>query len=86
MSVSEEAAAAFIELHGRLKALEDTVQGSVESGTSGVLTRLTLIGQLVSTSGTLRNERHDAVLLLGRRLANDFSHFGCEYEEYEDGP
>ena len=30
MSVSEEAAAALRELHGRLKSLEDTVQGSVE--------------------------------------------------------
>ena len=38
MSVSEEAAAAFIELHSRLMSLEDTVQGSVESGTSGALT------------------------------------------------
>ena len=61
MSVSDDAAAALFELHNRLKSLEDTVQGSVESGTSGVLTRLTLIEQLVSTSGTLRDMRHDAV-------------------------
>ena len=40
MSFSEEAVAALRELHNRLKSLEDTVQGSVESGTSGVMTRL----------------------------------------------
>ena len=84
MSVSEEAAAAFFELHSRLKSLEDTVQGSVESGTSGVLTRLTLIEELVSSSGTLMDARHDSVVLLGRRLAGDFPHLGSKYEEYED--
>ena len=40
MSVSEDAAAALRELHSRLKSLEDKVQGSVESGTGGVLTKL----------------------------------------------
>ena len=54
MSVSEEVAAAFIELHSCLKSPEDTLHGSVESGTSGALTRLTLFEQLVNTSG-IRN-------------------------------
>ena len=40
MSVSEEATTALVKLHSRLKLLEDTVQGSVESGTSGVFTTL----------------------------------------------
>ena len=40
VSFSNGAAAAFRELHHRLKSLEDTVQGSVESGTRGVMTRL----------------------------------------------
>ena len=57
MSVSEEAAAAFRDLHSRLKALEDTVQGSVERGTSGVMTRLALIEQLVNTMGALSEGR-----------------------------
>ena len=57
MSVSDEAAAAFIELHSRLKSLEEAVQGSVESGTSEVLTRLALIEQLVDTSGALSEGR-----------------------------
>ena len=50
MSFSEEAVAAFRELHNRLKSLEETVQGSVESGTSGVMTTLGLIEQLGNTS------------------------------------
>ena len=57
MSVSEEAAAAFRELHTRLMSLEDTVHGSVESGTSEVLTRLALIEQLVNASGALSEGR-----------------------------
>ena len=57
MSVSEEAAAAFVELHNRLMSLEETIQGSVESGTSGVLTRVALIEQLVNTSGALSDGR-----------------------------
>ena len=56
MSVSEEAAA-FRELYTRLKSLEDTVQASVESGTSEVLTRLALIEQLVNASGALSEGR-----------------------------
>ena len=47
MSVSEEGDAAFRELHSRLKSLEDTVQGSVESATSEDMTRLALIEQLM---------------------------------------
>ena len=57
MSVSEEAAAAFRELHSRLESLEDAAQGSVESGTSEVLTRLALIEQLVNASGALSEGR-----------------------------
>ena len=57
MSVSEEAAAAFRELHNRLDSLEDAVQGSVESGTSEVLTRLALIEQLVNASGAVSEGR-----------------------------
>ena len=53
MLVSDEATAAFLELHRRLKSLEDTVHELVESGTSGVLTRVALIEQLVNTSGLL---------------------------------
>ena len=47
MSVSEEAVAAFRELHSRLKSLEDTVQESIESSTSEAMTRLALIEQLM---------------------------------------
>ena len=57
MSVSEEAAGAFLQLHNRLKSLEETVQGSVRSGTSGVLTRLSLIEQLINTSRALSEGR-----------------------------
>ena len=57
MTVSEEAAAAFLELCNRLKSLEEAHQGSVESGIRGLLTRLALIDQLVNTSGTLSEGR-----------------------------
>ena len=57
MSFSEEAVAAFRELHNRLKSLEDTVQGSVESRTSRVTTRLALIEQLGNTSAALSEGR-----------------------------
>ena len=57
MSVSEEAAAAFREVHSCLESLEDAVQGSVESGTSEVLTRLALIEQLVNASGAVSEGR-----------------------------
>ena len=57
MSVSEEAAAAFGELHNRLDSLEDAIQGSVESGTSEVLIRLALIEQLVNASGAVSEGR-----------------------------
>ena len=53
MFVSEEAVAPIREFHNRLESVEDTVQGSVESGTSGLMTRLALIEQLVNTSGAL---------------------------------
>ena len=53
MSVSEEAVAAFREFHNRLKSLKDTVQGSVETGISGLMTRSALISQLVNTSGAM---------------------------------
>ena len=75
----------FVELHRRLKSLEDTVQGSVESGTSGVLTRLTLIEELVNTSGTLRDARHDAVVPMAwSKACSDIPIFGGEHDEYED--
>ena len=63
------------EPHNRLKSLEDTVQGSVESGTSVVLTRLPLIEQLVNTSERwVRDTKHDAQILLVRRVqrSSDF--------------
>ena len=62
------------------------MQGSVESGTSGVLTRLALIEQLVNTSGTLsegrETRRSNTAWSKGCR---DIPVFGGEYEEYEDG-
>ena len=85
MSVSEEAAAAFLELHSRLKSLEDTVQGSVESGTSGVLTRLALIEQLVNTIGVLSEGRETRRSNIAwSKGCSDIPISGDEYEEYED--
>ena len=40
MSVSEEAAAAFLELHNRFKSLKEVVHGFVESGGSGLFTKI----------------------------------------------
>ena len=68
MSVSEEAAAAFLLLHNRLKSLEETVQGSEGSGTRGMLTRMALIKQLVNTSGAL-GEGRETQKLRARRVA-----------------
>ena len=48
MSFSNKAAAAFRELHHRLKSLEETVQGSVESDD-----KVAFIEQRVSSSGAL---------------------------------
>ena len=70
MSVTEEAAAEFRELHSRLKSLEDTIQRSVDSGTSGLVTRLALIGQLVNTCGALSEGRET-------RRSNTASSKGC---------
>ena len=84
MSVSEEATAAFLELHRSLKSLEDTVQGSVESGTSGVMTRVVFIEQLVNTSGLL-SEGPEARRsnIAWSKGCSDIPIFGGEYEEYE---
>ena len=85
MSVSEEAAAAFLESHNRLKSLEETMQGSLESGLSGVLTRLALNEQLVNTSGTLSEGREtQSANIAGSKGCDDTPIFGGEYEEYED--
>ena len=86
MSVSEEAAAAFLELHNRLKSLEETVQGSLRSGTSGVLTRLALIKQLVNTSRALSEGRETrrSKIAGSKGCSDDIPIFGGEYEDYED--
>ena len=85
MSVTEEAAAAFLELHSRLESLEDSVQGSVQSGTSGVLTRLALIEQLVNTSGNLSEGRETRRSNVAWSTGcSDIPILGGEYEEYED--
>ena len=84
MSVSDEATAAFLEIHRSLKSLEDTVQGSAESGTSGVLTRLALIEQLVNTSGVLSEGRETRRSNLARSNGcSDIPILGGEYEEYD---
>ena len=85
MSVSEEAAAALLNLHSRLKSLEDTVQGSGERGRSVVLTRLALIEQLVNTSGALiegRATRRSNVAW--SQGYSDIPKISGECEEYED--
>ena len=85
MSVSEETAAAFRELHRRLKSLEEEVQGSVESGISELLTRLALIEQLVNTSGTLSDGRETRRSTIAwSKGCSDPPIFGGEYEEYVD--
>ena len=57
----------------------------MESRTRGVLTRLTLIEELVNTSGTLRDARHDAVVPMAwSKACSDIPIFGGEYDEYED--
>ena len=85
MSVSEEAAAAFRAFRSRLKSLEDTVQDSVESGISGVSTRLALMEQLVNTSGALSEgcETRRSKIACSNGCC-DIPIFGGEYEEYED--
>ena len=85
MSVSEEAAAAFLKIHNRLKSLEETVQGSEGSGTRGVLTRMALIKQLVNTSGALGEGRETRrSKIAGSKGCSDITIFGGEYEDYED--
>ena len=68
-----------------LKSLEETVQGSVESGISGLSTRLALIEKLVNTSGPLtegRETRHSNIA--GSNGCSDLPTFGGEYEESDD--
>ena len=84
MSVSEDAAAAFLEIHNRLKSLEETVQGSVGSGTSGVLTRLCFIKQLVNTSRALSEGRETRRSNIVGSKGCSIPIFGGEYEDYED--
>ena len=76
MSVSEE---------HRLESLEDTVQGSVESGIGGLMTRLALIEQLVNTSGAMsvghEERRSNTACSKG---CSDIPIFGGDCEEYED--
>ena len=85
MSFSYKAAAAFRELHHRLKSLEDTIEGSVESGTRGVMTRLPSSNSVSSPVELgVRDAKHDAEILLGRRGCSDIPIFGGEYEENED--
>ena len=86
MSVSEEAAAAFRELHSRLKSLEDTVQGSVASGRSEVLTRLALIEWLVNASGALSEGRESrrSNIACSKCCSDIPIFFRSEYEEYQN--
>ena len=85
MSVSDEAAAAFLELHHRFKSLEEAVEGSVESGTSGLLARLALITQLANTSGTLSDGREARRSnMAGSKGCSDIPILVGEYEECED--
>ena len=87
MSVSEEAAAAFGELHNRLKSLEAAVQGSVHCGTSGLSTRLALTEQPVNTSGALTEGRETRRSnIAGSKSCSDIPIFGGEYKEHDDWP
>ena len=69
----------------RLKSLEETVQGSVESGISGLSTRLALIEQLVNTNGPLTEGRETRRSnIAGSNGCSDLPTFGREYEEPDD--
>ena len=84
--VSEEAAAAFLEIHNRLKSLGETVQGTMGSSTSGVLTKLALIEQLVNTSRALSEGRETRrSKIVGSKGCSDIPIFGGEYETTKTG-
>ena len=62
-----EIAVALHELHTRLAAFEELINGSAERGLCGAMTRLTLIEQLVPRTATVDNKQLRDVQEQGRQ-------------------